>query len=53
MVLDNELQRTLILELLNEATVLGKSIDLIYQFKQDVLRATIKVQNKDDKSQET
>jgi hypothetical protein len=41
MVLDTELQRNLLLELINSATIPGKGLDIIYELKQNILAASI------------
>jgi hypothetical protein len=41
MVFDNERQRKLLLDLLSVITFAGKDLDILYEFKQQVLAATI------------
>lgn len=41
MVFDTEKQRQIILELLSVSSIPGKALELLYQFKQEVLQGTL------------
>ena len=41
MVFDTEKQRQIILELLSVSSIPGKALEIMYQFKQDVIQGTI------------
>ena len=43
MVFDTEKQKAIILELLNSVTISGKSLDELYEFKQQVVAGEVKI----------
>ena len=48
MVFDTETQKKIVLELLDASTIPGKALDIMANFKREVLAATVKKESSND-----